>query len=164
MSATTELPGDLDLEGEAPPVSYTRALKRNPAFLGVFRIFRKPIVTLPSIGAALLLLVLGAFLSVRSSMYFPCIEIGDFTGGSPTVDAQMVGFALKRTLSQFPEVTVVNQQEFNHLLTIEKARREITRSEEETPSLLARIFPWQWEGFILQLYRKEHFVKKVWTS
>ncbi len=145
MSSTTALPGEHEMEGESPPVSYTKALKRNLAFFSFFRVFRKPIIALPSIGTALLLLMLGIFLSVRASMYFPCIEIGDFTGGSATVDAQTVGFALKRTLSQFPEVTVVNRQEFNHLLTIEKARKEITRSEEEKPSLLARLIPWQWE-------------------
>ena len=70
-----------------------------------------------------------AFFFLRTSNYVPCITFEDFTGGSQSVDAQLVGFALKRTLSQFPDVTVVDRQEFNHLLTIEKSRKEAEQSK-----------------------------------
>jgi len=142
ISSAIAIPEDLEKDSNPSPIPYTKALKRNFASLSVFR---KPKIAIPSVGAILLLLVLAVFLSVRESMYFPCIEFEDFTGGSASVDAQTVGFVLKRTLSQFPEVTVVDQQEFEHLLTIEKGRKEASRSEERKSSLLAKLIPWQRE-------------------
>jgi tetratricopeptide (TPR) repeat protein/tRNA A-37 threonylcarbamoyl transferase component Bud32 len=145
ISPAAELAEDPAKESEFAPVPFAKAIKNNFAPLAFLRVFRKPKVWAPAVAAAFLMLVLVVFFSMRNSMYFPCIEFGEFTGGSSSVDAQTVGFVLKRTLSQFPEVTVVDEQEFNHLLTIEKARKETTRSEEQTSSRLARMFPWQWE-------------------
>jgi tetratricopeptide (TPR) repeat protein len=61
------------------------------------------------------------------------------------VDGQMVGFVLKRTLSQFPDVTVVDAQEFEHLLTIERARKKADRSKGNPASLIQRLIPLKWE-------------------
>ena len=61
------------------------------------------------------------------------------------MDAQLVGFALKRTLSQFPDITVVDRQEFNHLLTIEKSRKEAEQSKAAASSLLQKLLPQRWD-------------------
>ena len=55
----------------------------------------------------------------------------------------MVGFVLQRALSQFPEVNVLDSQEFNHLLRMEESRDQTERSKTPQPSLLQRLIPWQ---------------------
>jgi serine/threonine protein kinase/tetratricopeptide (TPR) repeat protein len=81
------------------------------------------------LGAGLLVvLAAAAMILYRNSGYYPCIEFTEFDGGSESVNADLVGFALQRTLSQFPEVTVVDRQEFTHLLAVEKTRREAESS------------------------------------
>jgi serine/threonine protein kinase/Tfp pilus assembly protein PilF len=136
-----------DLEGTANLTLHSgqSAFKKTWAFFKHLRVLRRPKIAIPCIAAGVLLLGIAAFFSMRNSMYVPCIEFEDFSGGSVTVDAQMVGFVLKRTLSQFPEVTVVDQKEFNHLLTIEKTRKEAARAKEPNASLLQKILPWHWE-------------------
>ena len=96
-------------------------------------------------GAVILVAVVSALFFLRNSNYVPCITFEDFTGGSQSVDAQLVGFALKRTLSQFPDVTVVDRQEFNHLLTIEKSRKEAEQSKVAASSLLQKLLPQRWD-------------------
>lgn len=105
----------------------------------------RPKIAIPAAGLAVLLLAAAAFFYLESARYYPCIVFEDFAGGSESVDAQIVGFVLRRTLSQFPETTVVDKQEFNHLLTIEEARKKAERSKTSRPSLLYRIMPGQWE-------------------
>jgi tetratricopeptide (TPR) repeat protein/predicted Ser/Thr protein kinase len=118
---------------------------RNPEFSEAHRrfgAFRKARFWIPA-GAILCLLIgLALFTSFRRSSYYPCIEFEGFAGGSESVDAQMVGFVLKRTLSQFPEVTVVDRQEFSRLLMMEKARMEAERSKGHNPSFLQRMASW----------------------
>ncbi|MEJ2111354.1 MAG: protein kinase, partial [Acidobacteriota bacterium] len=79
---------------------------------------------------ALLIFLLTGFLIVGfgGASYYPCIEFVPFEGGSETMDPQLVGFVLKRTLSQFPEVTVVDPEEFSYLVKMEKARNEKEQS------------------------------------
>ncbi|HYK87574.1 MAG TPA: protein kinase [Acidobacteriota bacterium] len=72
----------------------------------------------------------------QSSAYFPCVVFGEFGGGSDSVNAGLVGFALKRTISQFQDVTVVDQQEFAHVLAIEKSRRDADRANQHGTALL----------------------------
>ena len=95
--------------------------------------------------AALFIALVSALFFLRTSNYIPCITFEDFTGGSQSVDAQLVGFALKRTLSQFPDVTVVDRQEFKHLLTIEKSRKEAEQSKAAASSLLQKLLPQRWD-------------------
>ncbi len=109
------------------------------------RVFLRPRVAISSAAAVVLLLALAGFFAIRDSMYFPCIEFEDFTGGSDTVDGQMVGFVLKRALSQFPDVTVVDRQEFGHLQTIERARKQAERAKVHSSSFSQWIIPAQWE-------------------
>ena len=96
-------------------------------------------------GTAILVALFSAFFFLRASSYLACITFEDFTGGSQSVDAQLVGFALKRTLSQFPDVTVVDGQEFKHFLTIEKSRKEAEQSKAATSSLLQKLLPQWWD-------------------
>ncbi len=102
---------------------------------------------LPVFGAvALIMIAAGVLFFYRSSVYYPCIEFGAFDGGSDSVNADLVGFALQRTISQFQDVTVVDQQEFTHLLAVEKSRREADRaSQHGTASFLRRTDLWRRE-------------------
>jgi len=115
--------------------------KRGHTVLKSLRIFRRPKVALAATAVIILILSFSAFLALRRSVYYPCIEFEDFVGGSDSVDGQMVGFVLKRVLSQFPEITVVDRQEFSHLLTIEGARRQAARSKARSASFLQSILP-----------------------
>jgi serine/threonine protein kinase/tetratricopeptide (TPR) repeat protein len=119
--------------------------KRGLRILKLLKLWRKPWFALPAAAIVLALGGLAVDRAIRSSVYFPCIQFGQFTGGSESVDPQLVGFALQRTLSQFPELTVVDGQEFGHLLTIEKARKAAERSKGPPPSLWQRINPWEGE-------------------
>ncbi len=108
-------------------------------------VFSRPKISIFSAAAAILLLALAGFFAMHDSVYYPCIEFEDFTGGSNTVDGQMVGFVLKRALSQFPDVTVVDRQEFGYLQTMERARKQAERSKARTSSFPQSIIPVQWE-------------------
>jgi serine/threonine protein kinase/tetratricopeptide (TPR) repeat protein len=113
--------------------------------LNLLRIFLRPKIAISSAAAVVLILTLVAFFAIRDSIYFPCIEFEDFTGGSDTVDGQMVGFVLKRSLSQFPDVTVVDRQEFGHLQTMERARKQAERAKVHSSSFFQKMIPVQWE-------------------
>ncbi len=90
---------------------------------GYAKLLRRPRFALPIAGIILAAFALILSTAYRNSLYLPCILIGEFTGGSDSVDAQMVGLVLRRALSQFPEIAVVDRQEFNHLLAIERSRK-----------------------------------------
>ena len=96
-------------------------------------------------GAAILVALISALFFLRTSNYLPCITFEDFTGGSQSVDAQLVAFVLKRTLSQFPDVTIVDRQEFKHLLTIEKSRKEAEQSKSPASLLLQKLLLQRWD-------------------
>jgi serine/threonine protein kinase/tetratricopeptide (TPR) repeat protein len=107
---------------------------------------KKPKIVITSIAAVLIFLVGMLIHNLNLSIYYPCIEFVDFEGGSESVDPQLVGFVLKRTLSQFPEATVVDPEEFNYLLKVEKTRK----NEREQPKAqgltkLLDILNWQKE-------------------
>jgi serine/threonine protein kinase/Tfp pilus assembly protein PilF len=108
-------------------------------------VFRRRAVAFPLLGILLLALFTGAYFFARSSMYFPCIQLDDFSGGSESVDASLVGFVLKRTLSQFPEITVVDRREFHQLLTIEEVRKKAEGSKTGSASTLRRLIPSRWD-------------------
>jgi eukaryotic-like serine/threonine-protein kinase len=118
--------------------------KRRRASIRSFLSLRKSNKTFLAASIVIFVLILSAILLFRNSMYYPCIEFEDFAGGSESVDAQLVGFVLKRTLSQFPEITVVDNQEFNHLLNIEKTRKNTHQLKTPARSFFQKIIPWQW--------------------
>jgi len=124
----------------SPPAILNQSPEKTSAMPERFlRFLKKPKVLVTAAGAVGLALMLAILFIFNSSSYFPCIKFEDFSGGSGSVDAQMVGFALKRTLSQFPEVAVLDGQEFSNLLTIEQARKETERSNAPQPSWLQSI-------------------------
>ena len=108
-------------------------------------VFRRPLFAFAVAALAIASLAVTAVLVARASMYYPCIELDDFAGGSESVDAQLVGFVLKRTLSQFPEITVVDRQEFDQLLNIEKARKKADGTEPGEISRLKSLIPAKWD-------------------
>jgi eukaryotic-like serine/threonine-protein kinase len=112
------------------------------AFSRFFHFFLKPKVALSGAFAAIVL-ALAALYFLSSPLYFPCIVFDDLLGGSESVNAKMVGFVLRRTLSQFPEVTVLRKREFDNLLTFEKTRKKTERAKPSRPSFLQRMIPWQ---------------------
>jgi serine/threonine protein kinase/tetratricopeptide (TPR) repeat protein len=105
----------------------------------------KPKIAIALLTGVALILLLAGFFTLRRSIYFPCIQIDDFAGGSDSVDGKMVGFVLKRTLSQFPDVPVVDRKEFGHLLAIEKARQKANRSKAQSTPFLQRLIPQKWK-------------------
>jgi eukaryotic-like serine/threonine-protein kinase len=117
---------------------------RSRAILGSLKVFRRPKVAIASAALIILILGVGAFFALRSSLYLPCIEFEDFSGGSDSTEGQLVGFVLKRALSQFPEITVVDRREFSHLLTIEKAK-QASRSKARHSSSWKDLLPLQRE-------------------
>jgi serine/threonine protein kinase/tetratricopeptide (TPR) repeat protein len=124
-----------------PPLANDAPNGRHFALSSYLRIFRKPKVAIGVAAATVLLGILAGLFMIRNSIYYPCIQFDNFAGGSDSVDGPMVGFVLKRALSQFPEVPVVDRKEFNHLLVIEKARRQAERSKAAGSFLLQRYFP-----------------------
>jgi serine/threonine protein kinase/Tfp pilus assembly protein PilF len=92
--------------------------------LGFLNVFRKPKVAITAACAILALLAGFLIRSLIRPNYIPCIEISNFEGDSKSVDPQLVGFVLKRTLSQFPEIIVVNPEEFRCLLKLGKSEME----------------------------------------
>jgi eukaryotic-like serine/threonine-protein kinase len=124
------------------PISPGNRTGYTAAFFRFFRILMKPKAAL-SCAAAIIILALGAFYFFSSALYFPCIEFEDFMGGSESVNPKMVSFALRRMLSQFPEVAVLRKREFDNLLTIEKTRKKAERVKPSQPSFMQRIIPWQ---------------------
>lgn len=129
------------LDDSTPAPQKTR---RPNVLKGFLRTFRKPRVAMVSGAALLLIVAFAAFAVLRTSTYFPCIQFEDFTGGSESVDGRMVGFVLERSLSQFPAFSVVDGQEFTHLLAMERARRKEEPSGQKE-SFLKKILPLRWE-------------------
>jgi serine/threonine protein kinase/tetratricopeptide (TPR) repeat protein len=117
------------------------ANRHQSSFREQLRNLRKPKIAFGIAAASLLIVAFAGFLVLRDSIYYPCIQIESFSGGSDSVDGSMVGFVLKRALSQFPEVPVVDRKEFNHLIVIEKAKRKTERSKADGLSWLQRFFP-----------------------
>ncbi len=99
---------------------------------------------LAATGILALGLVLAAYFMFDRSSYFPYIAFEEFAGGSQSVDAHIVGFALKRTLAQFPEFAVLDRQEFENLLSMERARKN-AQSKLPGRSWWQRLFPWHSE-------------------
>jgi serine/threonine protein kinase/tetratricopeptide (TPR) repeat protein len=119
----------------------TKSIHRIRAFLRRLALPHNRTAIAITAGVAILVAVVSTLFFLRTPNYLPCITFEDFTGGSQSVDAQLVGFALKRTLSQFPDVTVVDRQEFEHLLSIEKSRMEAEQSKAAASSLLQKLLP-----------------------
>jgi len=129
-------------EAFASSLSTEQASFQRPMAVGGRRhFFRKPGIALAAAAALVLVLVVVAYLVLNRSSYFPYIAFEDFSGGSQSVDAQIVGFALKRTLSQFPDFAVLDRQEFENLSAMERARKQTASSKAAGPSRWRRLLP-----------------------
>jgi tetratricopeptide (TPR) repeat protein len=60
--------------------------------------------------------------------YYPCIVIGELRGDAELVNPGLAEFTLKRTLSQFSELTVYDPSEFNLVQRLEKSQKPGTGS------------------------------------
>jgi serine/threonine protein kinase/Tfp pilus assembly protein PilF len=143
------LPHLSDLEGTSfSKPSHNSFLNAGRDALRYLNIFRKPKTAIPAVIGLLIFLVLAAMYAASESTYLACIEFESFTGGSESVDATMVGFVLKRTLSQFPEISVLDSQEFGHLSMMTQAREKTNASKQSFGSIFKRINPWQEDNYI----------------
>jgi len=136
-------PGAVPSHGGVPSVAPEAASvwrEVGPAARRMIGALIKPKVA-GSVAAGVVLLVLAGVLRYfLISGYYPCIVFGAFEGGSESVYADLVGFAIKRTLSQLPEVMVVDQEEFGHVLAMERRRREAERADLRGVSIWRRGF------------------------
>jgi eukaryotic-like serine/threonine-protein kinase len=140
---------DANHSAETPAMSSIlgRSLQMPGAVLSrPLQVFRKPkAAVFAGFGVVLLMSIALIYFFSRSS-YFPCIGFKDFAGGSENVDAQMVRFALIRTLSQFPDLAVLDTTEFNRVLMLEKARKKREQSKVQKPAWYQRILAWRKEA------------------
>ncbi len=130
----------------ARPIPGRPAKKAITAMFRFLRVLRTPRAAIITTGSMVVIAALVALYSLNRPSYYPCVEFEDFTGGSESVGAQMVRFALMRTLSQFPNVAVLDRPEFNHVLTMERARKKKEQSKEPSPSWLQRAISRQREA------------------
>jgi tetratricopeptide (TPR) repeat protein/predicted Ser/Thr protein kinase len=125
------------LPGFKPAVSIGRAWFSEVArtLMALVAVLRRPRSIL--ITAALLIAAGFATLyAYRSSSYYPCIVFNEFDGGSDTVRPDEVAFTLRRTLSQFTDVAIVDIQEFGHVMTLDKNQRAAARVSDTRPRLV----------------------------
>jgi serine/threonine protein kinase/tetratricopeptide (TPR) repeat protein len=90
-------------------------------------------------GAAVLMVTAGyLFFSVNRS-YFPYIVIQEFSTDPDQVNPGLIEFALKRTLSQFSEVTVFDPKEFGQALKLEKSGRKASAEKRGRTGVVEKI-------------------------
>ncbi|MBP1596000.1 MAG: serine/threonine protein kinase with repeat [Acidobacteria bacterium] len=75
-------------------------------------------------GAAALMITAGYLFFSVNTAYYPCIVIAEFGNDESAPSPGLIEFALKRTLSQFQEVTVYDTREFGLVLRLEKSARQ----------------------------------------
>ncbi len=71
-------------------------------------------------GAALLAVSAGVVYFSMGSVYYPCIVVGPFRSEADSLGPGLAEFALKRVLSQFPEIAVYDEAEFQLALNLER--------------------------------------------
>lgn len=90
-------------------------------------------------GAAVLLAAAGYLLVSVRTAYYPCIVINEFHVDPDLVPAGLTEYALKRTLSQFQEVTVLDHREFEQALRLENSARKSQAQKRGSARVLDRI-------------------------
>ncbi len=136
LSSSQSLGG---IHGAAPGA---RPLRR--AFgkvLSALRLLGRPKVAAAGLGVLVIAAVIALF-ALRPSSYYRCILFTDFAGGSESVRPDLVSFALQRTLSQFPDVTVLDRREFAHFLALEKSRSEPDGKGSQSSAILRAAYQW----------------------
>lgn len=90
-------------------------------------------------GAAVLMVTAGYMFFSVSTTFFPCIVIKEFRVDSELLNPGLVEFAVKRTLSQFRELSVLDQREFGLVLRLEKAARKAQSDKRGDPGVMERL-------------------------
>ena len=90
-------------------------------------------------GAAVLMVTAGYMFFSVSRSYFPYIVIQEFRTDPDQIDSGLIEFALKRTLSQFSEVTVLDQKEFGRALKLERSGRRTSAGKGGGPGIVERL-------------------------
>ncbi len=90
-------------------------------------------------GAAVLMVTAGYMFFSVNTTYFPCIVIREFRVDPEVLNPGLVEFAVKRTLSQFLEVPVYDQREFEQVLRLERAARKSQADKRSSPGVVEKI-------------------------
>ncbi|HSW37905.1 MAG TPA: serine/threonine-protein kinase, partial [Acidobacteriota bacterium] len=126
------------------PLRPVRAAFNN--LCGQIRIFSNGKRFLP-VFIFIVLLSISFFFFYPGSEYLSCIEFNEFTGGTESIDALMIGNILMRTLSQFPDVKVLDQREFQHFYQMEVSRKKPDQSGNFRSAVIGALTPWRTERF-----------------
>ncbi len=90
-------------------------------------------------GAAVLMVTAGYMFFSVNTTYFPCIVIREFRVDPDVLNPGLVEFAVKRTLSQFLEVPVYDQREFEQVLRLERAARKSQADKRSSPGMVEKL-------------------------
>jgi eukaryotic-like serine/threonine-protein kinase len=90
-------------------------------------------------GAAVLMATAGYMFFSVNTAYFPCIVIREFRVDPEALSPGLVEFAVKRTLSQFLEVAVYDEREFEQALRLERAARKSQAAKGGSPGMVERL-------------------------
>ncbi len=90
-------------------------------------------------GAAVLMVTAGYMFFSVSRAYFPWIVIEDFQFDAETENPGLIEFALRRALSQFPEITVLDPKEFGQALKLETRQRQAQSAKGSNAGVIDRI-------------------------
>jgi eukaryotic-like serine/threonine-protein kinase len=90
-------------------------------------------------GAAVLMVTAGYMFFSVSTTFFPCIVIREFRIDPELLNPGLVEFAVKRTLSQFRELSVLDQREFGLVLRLEKAARKAQADKRSNPGIMEKL-------------------------
>ncbi len=111
---------------ERPPEPVTASQPGVPAPSGAFWQRAMSLPRKYAIAAAVCLTALVAGAAVFSNnrpVYYPFVVVGEIQSKVDSVPAGLVEFTLKRSLSQYPGVTVVDTREFARAQALESARK-----------------------------------------
>ncbi len=100
---------------------------------------RKTMRTALWAGAAVLMVTAGYLMFSVSTAYYPCILIKDFRVDTDAIDPGLLEFALKRTLSQFQEVTAYDRKEFGQALKLENLARKTQAEKGSSGGIFGKI-------------------------
>jgi serine/threonine protein kinase/tetratricopeptide (TPR) repeat protein len=90
-------------------------------------------------GAAVLMVTAGYMFYSVNTAYYPCVVIREFKVDPELLSPGMIEFAIKRTLSQFMDVSVYDQREFDRILRLEKAAEKSRPDKRKGPGMVDKI-------------------------
>jgi serine/threonine protein kinase/tetratricopeptide (TPR) repeat protein len=90
-------------------------------------------------GAAVLMVTAGYMVFSVNTAYFPCVVIREFQMNPGLLNSGMFEFAVKRTLSQFMDISAYDQREFEQVLKLERAGRKAQLEKNGSRSLMQKL-------------------------